>query len=287
MKRLIVFLLIIAFPKKIIGQNPVSDTLKNIKVYKTIVPKMEFDSARIAPNADYALVLKGNYLNRCDINYWALYKKGINKPVCNYIVLLKGYAYFLTYEKEHSIDTLTYFQNDRKYQWEVTKKCRIKDLIKEYNLTLKPGNKTKNLKISFDTLPSKKVKIPYELNQKSIGDSLERISERLEIKFYYKDKLVHSTQLSFLSDPGCVKASECDFKTYYNEIRKQVRQSIYRNDYGMLFLETDNALFFSFKVETTIFAGWNYYKYENLEYINSTSKSDPEAEIYLLGKIYP
>lgn len=245
---------------------------------------MEFDSARISPNGKYALVLKGDDLNGCAINYWTLYENGLNKPIAEYIVMLKGNAYFLTYEKEGATDTLTYKQNDEEFTWNLSKKCRIKDLIKQYELTVRPKNRTKELKVTVEALPDIKLKIPYEFGAKSVGDSIERTAQRIEIKFKYNDKHFYTTQIPFLSDPKGIKESELNFEAYCREIQKQIKQSIYWNDYGMLFLTADKINFLKFKIESVIFKGWTYSKVDNYEYITNYSDAAPGADFNLLRK---
>jgi hypothetical protein len=267
------------------GQTVASDTTKIYKFYPKDIPTIAFDSARISPNGRYALVLKGDNLNGCWVNYWSLYEKGKDKPV-EHIVISDGFAHLLDYENGQIKDGLTITQNGETYSWDLSRKCSVKDLIKQYSLTVKPNNATKKLKVVFDTLSSIPVNIPAEFSQETVNRTETRMAQRVEVKFYYRDNCIFTSQINFLPDPEPIMESGGDFNIYIETIKKQIEAQPVGSDYGMLFLESGTDYFLSFNVESWFFSGRQFESHEEgkhvFKYISSSPGSSPGAKFELL-----
>jgi hypothetical protein len=284
-KKILIALLLLFTHLQMGAQSVASDTAKVYIDYPKDLPTIVFDSARISPNGRYALVLKGDNLNGCWVNYWTLYQKGKNKPVEKYIVIRDKLAYLLDYEKGKLKDGLTITQNGETYSWDLSRKCSVEDLIKQYTLTIKPTNNTKKLKVVFDTLSPIPIKIPTEFSSASVGKTETHSAQRVEVKFYHRGKLLYTSPITYFADPNNMVASRGVFDDYLIAIKKQIESQPVGNDYGMLFLETPTHYFLSFKVESWIFSGWTYSRYVGdfiHESITSSSNSSPGADFTLL-----
>lgn len=213
-----------------------------------------------------------------------MYEKGKEK-IEEYIVILNTVAYFLDYDAKNG-NVLEYHQNGKLFDWDVSRKCSVDQLIAQYGLTLKPKNRIKEMKIVFDTLPSIKMKVPDQHSYDSRNDSIERTAQRFEIKFYFKDKNIYTSPITFLSYPYSHFENERNFGTYYKNIQQQIRQSFYQDyEFGTLFLEAENNFFLYLNIESTVFTGYSYYNMEGHEFTQSSSGSSPEAHFELLGKV--
>jgi len=248
---------------------------------KEHTPKLDFDSARFSTNGQYALIYEGSYLNGCIIHYWTLYNAGLNKPLQEYIAIIKDSVYFITYDNIKAKYFLTGIQtNGNIYTWNISEKYKLKEFISKYGLHVKPIDKTEFLIINIDTLSPINKKIPAEKSLESIGDSVVSLLHLAELKVIFNNKILFLDTITFLPDP---MYKEYNFNYYLIRLRKQVleKKLCEDNEYGKYFSISKNNYFLKLNVESYIFSGWNFLVMKNEEIIITSISSDKNANINL------
>lgn len=264
------------------GINNDSAEFKTDLYFRENTPELSFDSAHFSTNGQYALVLKGSNLNGASVHYWTLYTPGLNKPIAEYIVIIKDTVYFITYDDGKMKDSLVGTQiGGNKCTWAVSRKYRLNDFLDRYDLKIKPKDLTDQLKIKVDSLPPINKKIPWEVNSGRGGDSITYKVHLVRLNISYNGKTLFTDTIQFFAP---FKDTENTFTHYFKRIEHQIleKKGDYYDSFGKYFIVSKNIYFLRLHVESHIFYGYTCRTLESKHIITLDSSIDPKADVCIL-----